>query len=55
MSRSDYGSSLKDSKSCDPPIYLTAKITTDMVPNPSIVVTVYPSFCNNISAKFINC
>ena len=43
MSRSNYGSSTKDSKSRDPLISSKVKITTIMVPNPSIVVTVCPS------------
>ena len=42
MSRSNYGSSTNDSKSRDPSISSTAKITAIMVPNPSIVEIVFP-------------
>ena len=43
MSRSDYGSSTKDSKSRDLPVSSTAKITTITVPNILIIKTVCPS------------
>ena len=52
MSRSDYGSSTSDSKSRNPPISSTANIATIMVPNTSIVATVYLSLTKSVDPQF---
>ena len=51
MSRSDYGSSTKDSKSRDQPISSTTKIAIIIVSNLSIVVAMCPSSTKSVNPQ----